>query len=174
MLEQRHRAICVWLAIRYLTSEERGVKPTWLEVKKYLRTTSELISGSRMLCGADIIDEELDEALNCLLNNCVRTKHGFYHRKEEYVRFLKQLLDRGASLWFRGSDERSSSIAALLKCVRYRSGYFPLSEFSPYICCPVFHEYGDPRISFDSRRSAPLSCLAARKIPPFDPRCRSG
>ena len=152
---------------RYLTSEERGAKPTWLEVKKYLKTAGglgDVGDGANMLCGADILDEELDEALNCLLNNCVRTKHNF-GRHEDGVQFLKQLLDRGASLCFRGADERSSSIAALLTCDEYYRGLFPLSEFSSYICCPLFNNRGYSKISFDSRRLASLSCLAARKIP---------
>ena len=148
---------------RYLTSQRPGVKPTWREVKKYLKTTS-VLSSANMLCGADILDEDLDEALNCLLNSCVRLQHSFY-RREDDVRFLKQLLDRGASLLFRGADERSSSIAALLDCARIQGGYFPLSEFSSYICCPLFHKYRERKISFDSRRLAALSCLAARKIP---------
>ena len=144
------------------------MKPTWREVKKYLRTTNWL-NPANMLCGADILDEKLDEVLNCLLNNCVLTEHGFYRLQGgNDVWFLKQLLDRGASLWFKGADERSSSIAALLDCVRYRNGLFPLSEFSPYICCPVFYEYGDPEISFDSRRLALLCWLAAGKIPRSD------
>ena len=147
---------------RYLTRGEGGVKPSWREVKKYLRITSKIGNGANMLCGADILYEELDEALNCLLNNCVRLRHG---HSENDVRFLKQLLDRGASLWFRGADERSYSIAALLDCVRYLYGYFRLSEFSSYICCPLFHEYGCRGISFDSRRLASLCCLAARNIP---------
>ena len=148
---------------RHLTSQWRGVKPTWREVRKYLRTSNEL-DDANMLCGADILDEDLDEALNCFLNNCVRTQHRF-HRQGNGVQCLKQLLDRGACLWFKGADERSSSIAALLECVRYRIGNFPLSEFCSYMCCPVRHEYGYREINFDSRRLAPLCCLAARKIP---------
>ena len=125
-----------------------------------------------MLCGADILDEELDEALNCLLNNYVRfrclsirLRHNFNRLLAEDVTFLKRLLDRGASLWFREADERSSSIAALLERVRDMEGYFSLSEFSPYICCPLFNEVGHREISIDSHRLAPLSCLAAGKIP---------
>ena len=86
------------------------MKLTCREVNKYLRTTDEITNYANMLCGADILTEELDEALNCLLNNCERTRYSFLDREEEDVRFLKLLLDRGASLWFRGADERSSSV----------------------------------------------------------------
>lgn len=154
------------LRFRDLTRNEKEVKPTWREVKKYPRTTDEIENGANMLCGADILDETLDEVLNCLLNKFVRIQHSVCYRLQgNNVRFLKQLLDRWASLWFTAADERSSPIEALLSCVRFEFWCLPLSEFTPYICCPVFHKYGYREISFDSHRSAALCCLAARKIP---------
>ena len=117
----------------------------------------------------------MDEALTCLLNTYVRIQFdGEEEGDDEDVRFMKQLLDRGACFWFRQQDERSSSIVALVEWVIFlgsQNHFFPFWEFSSYFCYPLLREDGLVRerlfvsITFDRRRVAPLSCLAARRIP---------
>lgn len=155
-----------------------GPSPKWPQVKKYLKATDYLESGSDKIINVEIPDEELDEAVCCLLNCLVRVflSHGMVHLHRfvgidraltpEAIQMLKRLLDRGANLLFKDPGEELFSLSALLKLAQISLCQFPLSEFSPYICCPLTYE--DRVIRFDKFRPAPLSCLAAKAVCPSE------
>lgn len=135
-----------------------------------------------------ISDGELDEALNCVLNASLRTlehsdwRHGIQCKTNDVISFSRALLGRGASLLFRDLYEHKSSLEAIVELAIPWSRYgFLLSNFSPYICCPLTFEadlwdhhpenggvwWGHTRLLSDNFRLASLFCLAARRIPRF-------
>ncbi len=109
-------------------------------------------------------------ALNELLNAFLRTRHNrynYYYDRVMNIPFLTELLDRGASLYFRDPDSKMSSVVALVAFNDYHVDYFPISAFDRYLCCPL--DYHSAKLThFDPHRLAPLSCLAARRIPPSE------
>lgn len=139
---------------------------SWKELQKFLKTINCLVPEDAEFLTEEVLVENPDEALNCLLNimHLIFGSEGF--PTDNFVRILKLLLKKGASWYFRDSDDECSSLTAFVshvKLVPIRS----LSEVLPLICCPL-----DPdgrschKLNFDNYLVAPLSCLAARRIRP--------
>lgn len=157
------------MQFRTLSTGVLDSPPSWREVRKYLRMAPYFNPGDEIIFGAEILEEELDEAMNCLLNSVMRVSvedDGFYSvfLTDKTVQILKELLDRGASLFSRNPGEEKSSLGALVEFADVIARDLPLSEFSSYICCPLVRS--DLGVTFDARRLARLSCLAARRILP--------
>ena len=54
-------------------------------MKKYLGSTGCEENAGKMICGAEISNEKLDEALNFLLDSLVRLQHNFYRHAEDII-----------------------------------------------------------------------------------------
>lgn len=120
-LSQRLVQIFYGARFRELAAERRDSPLTWPEVKYYLKSAPYFSWEDEIFCGAEIRDEDLNEALNCVLNKISRRndndddEYYYYYDegdltlgKAEWIPVLKKLLDRGASLYFRHPDEEQS------------------------------------------------------------------
>ena len=145
-----------------------GLPLMWQELKKYMKTSCEPYDLDWLVYDVQVLDEELDDALNCMLNVVLRSYiHDSWRRTEDEkaARLFKLLLDRGACLNFKSSDEKCSSYMALARLiVEFHSEFFSISEFELYICCPLLHDRSRGVMLLDNRRVAPLSCIAAMTL----------
>lgn len=152
------------LAFKRIAERGNDFTPTWREVKKYLRIFKYIDCRPTSMFGANIRADEIDEALNCVLNGLAAAHRGilFTDGRRTIIETSLRFLERGASLFFKGPDEKRSSLVALLSACDGVKSERLFSEFSSYLCCRL--EYKGTMVTFDAWRPASLTCLAARSM----------
>ena len=143
-----------------------GLPLMWQELKKYMKIYRQSYL-NWLFYDVYVSDDELDDALNCTLNELLKIYILDAQKREDEraSRFFKRLLDRGACLKFKSSDEKCSSYVALVRLiVEFHSEFFSLPEFEPHICCPLLHDRSYGVMLLDNRRVAPLFCIAAMTL----------